>query len=164
MRHDSFDEVYRRHVSGVYAFVAYRVCDTHAAEDLVQATFERALRAWHRFDPGRASERTWLFSIARNLIIDHWRRPREELSPNVEVQMDRRGGHEDSSPEVSDALLTALATLSDRDREVVALRFGGDLSAAEIAAITDLTLSNVQQILSRSLRRLRERVDRTSLV
>ena len=52
-------------------------------------------------------------------------------------------------------LIEALTHLSDRDREVIALRFGGDLTGPEIAAVLDLSLANVQQILSRSLRKLR---------
>ena len=56
-------------------------------------------------------------------------------------------------------LATALAELAPRDREVLALRFGGDLNGPEIAAMTGLTLANVQQILSRSLRRLHKRVE-----
>ena len=53
------------------------------------------------------------------------------------------------------ALAGALGQLGEREREIVALRFGGDLSGPEIAVLTGLTLANVQQILSRSLRRLR---------
>jgi len=53
------------------------------------------------------------------------------------------------------ALAQALESLAERDREIIALRFGGDLSGPEVAALTGLTLANVQQILSRSLRRMR---------
>jgi DNA-directed RNA polymerase specialized sigma24 family protein len=52
--------------------------------------------------------------------------------------------------------------LSDRDRELVALRYGGDLTGPEIASLTGLSLANVQQILSRSLRRLRALLDQPS--
>ncbi|MGI9183632.1 MAG: RNA polymerase sigma factor [Solirubrobacteraceae bacterium] len=66
-RQSDFAHVYRDHVWRIYGFVAYRVRDRQLAEDLTQATFERALRAWGRFDPRRASESTWLMAIARNL-------------------------------------------------------------------------------------------------
>jgi RNA polymerase sigma-70 factor (ECF subfamily) len=59
--------------------------------------------------------------------------------------------HLTTSPE----LLSALTRLTERDREVLALRFGGDMSGPEIAKLLNLSLANVQQILSRSLRRLR---------
>ena len=147
--------MYNDHVWRVYGFLAYRLRDGQATEDLTQATFERALRAWSRFDPRRASERTWLLAIARNLLIDHHRRERsglldpieERLMPAVEGPEERWLG----SPE----LAAALAQLNERDREVLALRYGGDLTGAEIAELLDLTLANVQQITSRSLRKLR---------
>ena len=70
-----FDE----HVWDVYGFVAYRIGDRAEAEDVTQQTFERALRAWRRFDPSRAQPRTWLLAIARNLLVDHYRRDRSSL-------------------------------------------------------------------------------------
>lgn len=150
-----FGRVYEEHVWRVYGFLAYRLGDRDGAEDLTQATFERALRAWSRFDPRRASERTWLMAIAHNLLIDHHRRDRtvpvdvidERVLPATAGPEQRAVG----SPE----LVEALAALSDRDREVVALRFGGDLTGPEIAETLGLSLANVQQILSRSLRKLR---------
>jgi RNA polymerase sigma factor (sigma-70 family) len=150
-----FARVYSENVWRVYGFLAYRVRTREIAEDLTQLTFERALRAWSRFDPRRASESTWLLAIARNLLIDHHRRDRsrqhqpidEELLPMVEGPEQHLG----ASPE----LLEALAQLAERDREVLALRFGGDLTGPEIATMLGLSLANVQQILSRSLRKLR---------
>src|SRR5437588_3762706 len=77
-----FGRVYEENVWRVYGFLAYRLRDRHTAEDLTQATFERALRAWSRFDPRRAEESTWLLAIARNLLIDHHRRDRpDQLEP-----------------------------------------------------------------------------------
>jgi RNA polymerase sigma factor (sigma-70 family) len=150
-----FRRVYDEHVWRVYGFLAYRLRERAVAEDLTQATFERALRAWSRFDPRRASEATWLLTIARNLLIDHHRRDRSALmEPLDERAAPAVPGPEErfaSSPE----LTAALTKLSDRDREVLALRFGGDLTGPEIAALLDLSLANVQQILSRSLRKLR---------
>ena len=156
-----FERVYDENVWRVYGFLAYRVGDRATAEDLTQTTFERALRAWGRFDPRRASETTWLLAIARNALIDHLRHERSAptaafdehdlaVTPGPE---ERAGG----SPE----LLAAVMSLSERDREVLALRFGGDLSGAQIAATLDLTLANVQQILSRSLRQLRQQLDQS---
>jgi RNA polymerase sigma factor (sigma-70 family) len=163
MNHGSaaFARVYKEHVWRVYGFFAYRVESREVAEDLTQATFERALRAWSRFDPRRAPEATWLIAIARNLLIDHHRRDRSgRLEPLDEHEraLPAVTGPEDrfaTSPE----LIEALATLAERDREVIALRFGGDLSGPEIAALLHMTLANVQQVLSRSLRKLRELLD-----
>lgn len=157
-----FARVYEEHVWRVYGFLSYRVHDHAAAEDLTQLTFERALRAWGRFDPRRASELGWLLTIARNLLIDHYRRDRSgQLEPLDEYALPTVAGPEEritSSPE----LVEALGQLAERDREVLALRFGGDLTGPEIAELLGLSLANVQQIASRSLRKLRELLEAES--
>ncbi|MHB8691971.1 MAG: RNA polymerase sigma factor [Solirubrobacteraceae bacterium] len=157
--HPDFAHVYEQHVWRVYGFLAYRVRNRDLAEDLTQATFERALRAWSRFDPRRASAAPWLLTIARNVLIDDVRRDRstpvadldDRLLPAVDGPEARFAG--------SPALIQALANLPARDREVLALRFGGDLTGADIATVLGLTLANVQQIISRSLRKLRQELE-----
>ena len=143
----------------VYGFIAYRLADRHTAEDLTHVTFERALRAWSRYDRTRASERTWLLAIAHNVLVDYHRRKR----PAVVEAIDDRDLPAVAGPEErmsgSPELLDALATLSDRDREVIALRYGGDLTGPEIAQLLGLSQANVHQIISRSLRALRTRLE-----
>lgn len=150
-------------MSRVYAFFAYRLNTSHDAEDLTQQTFERALRAWDRFDPRRAAVGAWLLTIAHNLLVDHYRArgpgaahlALDALEPG---DLPRTNGTRPSiGPEPE--LARALDELPQRDREVVALRYGGELSGPEIVELTGLTLANVQQILSRSLRRLRAALD-----
>jgi RNA polymerase sigma-70 factor (ECF subfamily) len=154
-RQTDFVRVYEEHVWRVYAFLAYRLRDRQTAEDLTQATFERALRAWSRYDPRRASETTWLLAIARNLLIDHHRRDRSSRLEPIDERVAPTVPGPDERFAASPELVAALAELSDRDREVIALRFGADLTGPEIADLVGLTLANVQQILSRSLRKLR---------
>jgi RNA polymerase sigma-70 factor (ECF subfamily) len=156
--------VYDEHVWNVYGYFAYRLSSRDDAEDLTQLTFERALRAWDSFDARRATAAAWLFAIARNLLVDHYRRDRsrhEEAIGDGEVGEAILGYQE---PEerglgISPDLAAALERLAPRSREVIALRFGGDLTAREIAPLTGLSLTNVQQILSRSLRRLRTELE-----
>jgi RNA polymerase sigma-70 factor, ECF subfamily len=152
-----FAVVYDEQVGNVYGFFAYRVGNCGDAEDLTQQTFERALRAWPRYDPRRAPPGVWLMAIARNLLIDHYRADgRVQREPLEEVPEERLGSEvPDPSFGLDPELAEALAALSPRDREVIALRFGADLSGPEIAELTEYSLDNVQQILSRSLRRLR---------
>ncbi len=159
-RAPDFARVYEEHVWRVYGFLAYRVREPALAEDLTQTTFERALRAWARFDPRRGGETTGLLAIARNALLDHHRRRRHEPHPGQpRPDADDAAAATVPGPEQrlegSSGLPAALAELSDREREVLALRYGGDLSGPEIAALLGLSLANVQQILSRSLRKLR---------
>ena len=149
-------DLYESNVDSVYGFFGYRVGSRADAEDLTQQTFERALRAWQRFDPDRGSPRTWLISIARNLLIDHYRRDRSAAQEPIDDHL----SHpelvvEDDGVGLPAELAVALERLGDRERELIALRFGGELTGPEIAEVTGLSLANVQQILSRSLRRLR---------
>jgi RNA polymerase sigma-70 factor (ECF subfamily) len=151
-----FAALYEDHVWSVYGFFGYRVSSRTDAEDLTQLTFERALRAWGRFDPERASARTWLMSIANNLLIDHYRRDRSGSREPVEDHLSRRELiTEDEDAGLSPEIAAALEQLGERERELIALRFGGELTGPEIADLTGLSLANVQQILSRSLRKIR---------
>ena len=155
-----FVTAYENHVWPVYGYLAYRTTTREEAEDLTQLTFERALKAWARFDPTRASARTWLLTIARNALIDEHRRTRPEPVADVEEVRARAPalvveGPEASIPGVHPELEAALGRLQQREREVLALRYGADLTAAEIAGLLELTVANVHQISSRGLRKLR---------
>lgn len=150
-----FARVYDEHVWVVYGFLAYRLGNRDAAEDLTQTTFERALRAWSRFDPRRGSERTWLVAIARNTLIDHFRRAAHNRAEPLDERALSELALPDEDPTESPELADALAQLPDRERELLALRYGGELTGPEIAKLVGLSLANVQQINSRALRKLR---------
>jgi RNA polymerase sigma factor (sigma-70 family) len=102
--------------------------------------------------------------IARNLLIDHYRAhsagsstlPLDEIDPSALPTVNGAGADLGLEPE----LAQALAGLADREREILALRYGADMTGPEIAEMTGLTLANVQQIISRSLRRLRGGLER----
>jgi RNA polymerase sigma-70 factor (ECF subfamily) len=152
-------DVYREHVGAVYAFLGYSVAP-HVAEDLTSATFERVVRSWGSYDARKASERTWILFIARNILTDHFRRQSHRAGPSL-----------DEHPALLDRLVAAddplaqhlrlesargwLEQLGPREREVLALRYGADLTAADIAKALELSEDNVHQICSRALRRLR---------
>jgi RNA polymerase sigma factor (sigma-70 family) len=150
-----FARVYEENVRSVYGFVAYQVRDRELSEDLTEHTFERALRARSRFDPRRASESTWLLAVARSLLVDHHRRERANRNQPLDERLLPAVEGPESALCVSTELTEALARLSDREREVIALRFGGDLTGPETAEMLGVSVANVQQIVSRSLRKLR---------
>jgi len=163
MTPQDFSAVYDEHVWHVYGFFAYRLRSRADAEDLTQLTFERALRSWGRYDAAQASVGTWLMVIGRNLLVDHFRGDRTGRQQPLD-ELDREHRALVSAPDRLDLglgpdLERALAELGYRERELIALRFGADLNGPEIAALTGLSLANVQQILSRSLRRLRAILD-----
>ncbi len=161
MRDDEFERLYAEEAQGLYGYLAYRTGDRALAQDLLADVFERALRARRRYDPRKGSARTWLYAIAGNLLVDHARRQAagaravERAGPSPESELDRRI---EALPE-RDALAHALATLSDEEREAVALRFGADLTVPEMAALTGEPLTTVEGRLYRALRKLRTALD-----
>lgn len=156
------EAVYREHVSAVYGFFSYSV-GPDAAEDLTAATFERVVRSWSQFDPSRSSQRTWIFTIARNLLTDHWRwrsyRGGPSLDANPELVESIASAEDPLARALDrDAVTGWLRQLGAREREVLALRYVADLSVSEIAECLDLSVANVHQICSRSIRRLRSTI------
>jgi RNA polymerase sigma-70 factor (ECF subfamily) len=146
-------------VDAVYGFLAASVSRS-VAEDLTASTFERVVRAWGSYDPTRASERTWILSIARNLLTDHYRRQQHRAAVSTdehpELLEEGAGGEPDLQQVLSDdALRSWLAPLGEREREVIVLRYVLELSGTEVATVTGLSSANVHQIASRGLRRLR---------
>jgi len=161
MRDADFERLYEEQSQPLLAFLVYRTGDRALAEDLLADTFERALRARARFDRRRGSEKTWLYSIAVNLLRDHGRRKGAEgraleatAAGHSEVGA---GGLE--GVERRDRLQRALAVLSEEEREAVALRFGADLSAPEIARVTRQRLTTVEGRVFRALRKMRDALE-----
>lgn len=139
----------------VYAYVAYRIGDGPEAEDVTSETFERALRYRSSFDPRRGDAASWLIGIARRCIADAVLR--REL-PTDEAPETAIEGHEEGAVRRIE-LAAAVAQLDERDRELVALRFGGDLTAKQIGELLDMRTNAVEVALHRTLAKLRAILD-----
>jgi RNA polymerase sigma-70 factor (ECF subfamily) len=154
----SFAATAEEHLDDVYAYLVYLTHDRALAEDLAADTFEKALRLWKRFDPARASARTWLCQIARTTALDWFRaderrrRREERAAPNEAVH---EGG---LSPGLSPELEAALAQLTAGEREVIALRILLDLDGEEAARVLGISPTAVSTRLSRALKKLEEKV------
>jgi len=151
-----FERIYVEHRERLFGFLVYRTGDRALAEDLLGDVFERAFRARSRFDPERGSETTWLLAIAVNRLRDHQRRAQVER-----VALERVMAAEVASVDLPqdaiaerDRVVRGLEVLNQRDREIVALRFGADLSVPQIAHVTQQPLTTVEGRLFRALRRL----------
>ena len=148
------------HLDDVYGYLVYLTGDRGLAEDLASSTFERAQRMWRRFDPKRASARTWLCQIARSVALDHFRaeqrrRRREEAyAADVRDRVDDERLVDGLSPELE----TALRALSAADREVIALRVLLELDAATAARVLGISPTACTTRLNRALQRLEERM------
>jgi RNA polymerase sigma-70 factor (ECF subfamily) len=156
MRDEEFEELFEEHAPGLLAFLVYRTGDRTLAEDVLADTFERALRARRRFDPRRASRKTWLYSIALNRLRDQIRRREAESRALQRVAVPEPEDTAIADVERRDELSAALASLSPEEREAVALRYGADLTVPEIARLTGESLSTAEGRVYRGLRKLRE--------
>jgi RNA polymerase sigma factor (sigma-70 family) len=168
-REDRFERLYAEHAQPLFAFLAYRTGDRVQAEDLLADTFERALRARRRFDPRKASAKTWLYAIALNCVRDHARRRASEgralerigceeragASPSLVAVWDRRSAGELEAILEKDLIGRALSALGEEEREAISLRFGADLTVPEIAKLTGQRLTTVEGRVYRALRKLR---------
>ena len=161
MRERDFDRLYAEHAQGLFGFLAYRTGDRALAEDLLADTFERVLTARRGYDRRRGSRKTWLYAIALNLLRDHARRAGAEaraLERSLATVAAGGDGERDAFALVEDRaeLAPALATLSDDEREAIALRFGADLTVPEIAKLLGEKLTTVEGRVYRALRKLRD--------
>jgi len=144
----------------VYAYVAYRVGAGPDAEDVTSETFERALRYRGSFDPRRGDPAGWLIGIARRCIADAAMQRRETAT--AELPERPIEGDSDASLRRLD-LAAAVAQLDERDRELVALRYGGDLTARQIGELLGLKTNAVEVALHRALARLRRELSEEEL-
>ena len=160
MRRDQLDSTYRTHAPALYRFFAYRTGDPVLAEDLLADVFERALRAPNGFDPHRGDEAAWLYAIAVNRLRDHLRRSGTERRALERAAAEPRRAADagDEALATQDGLRAALATLSGDEREVIALRFGADLTCVQIARVLEEPGTTVEGRLYRALRKLRAEV------
>ena len=157
IRASDFERLFAEHAQPLFRFLLYRTQDYELSEDLVAETFERLLRTTRRFDPRRASERTWIYTIALNVLRDHARRGAAEAralerlgAPPADVGRDVL-----AAVPLRDEVLQGLATLATDEREALALRYGADLTVPEIARLLDVPLTTVESRIYRGLRKLR---------
>jgi len=159
MRDEDFDRLYADHAQPLLAFLVYRTGDRVLAEDLLADTFERVLRARRPFDRRKASAKTWLYTIALNLLRDHVRRSAAQERAIDKVVAGKRGQSDAAAFEVvqeRDALQRALEHLSSDEREAIALRYGADLTVPEIAKVTHQKVTTVEGRVYRALRKLKD--------
>ena len=138
----------------VYAYAAYRLGDGHDAEDVTSEVFERAIRYRKSFDRSKGEPLGWLLGIARRCADDALskrRRPPDE--PGLDEIAAIGSVEEDTVRRLT--LDRALAQLSERDQELIAMRYGAELTAPQIAEVMDAQTNAIEVALHRALGRLR---------
>jgi len=152
-----WDALYADQLPRIYNYFRFRVGTDADAEDLTAHTFERAWRARQRYRQDLAGFSTWLFTIAHNVAVDFLRSRRPHVSLDAAHELPTEGTPAEDAELHSDLKrLTALAVhLSEREQELIALKYGAALDNRQIARLTHLTESNVGTILHRAVQTLR---------
>jgi RNA polymerase sigma-70 factor, ECF subfamily len=163
---ERFESLYRSSRDDVYAYVCTLLRDPAAAEDVTALAFERAYRRRRTFDRRRGEERAWLFGIARNAALDELRRRRRVAAlvdePAAAEELSAEGEDGDEVTLRRTTVQAALAGLSAREREIVALKFHAGLSNAELARVLGVSESNAGTLLYRTMEKLRKACNATA--
>lgn len=156
-REEDWDALYSEQLPRVYNFFRYRVGEGPVAEDLTSITFEKAWRARHRYRRDLAAFSTWLFTIARNVAVDHFRQHRPHASLEAAAEVPGGASPEELAERRSDLerLGRLLERVSERDRELLSLKYGAGLTNRAIARMTGLSETNVGTIVHRTIAALR---------
>lgn len=158
----TFVEAYERYYTKVFAYVYNRVSNVEVTKDLVAEVFEKAYVKGHNVrEP--AAYATWLFIIAKNLVVGHYRHHKREIDGMNKMRESARLAGGPPNPE-DDALrgetvsnlMSHVRKLSQRDQELLALKFEGELTYAEISRVLKMSGVNVRVSIYRALKRLRE--------
>lgn len=154
------DELYNLYFQDIYRFLVSLSRDPYTAEDLVQETFYRAYVYLENYKSGNV--KSWLFTVARNVFIDHYRKQRREVVTEQSFftrVFDRKLAIEDQiliSEEV-DYLLKLLGEIPPEQRMAIILRDFHDFSYEEASEIMEVSLANFKVLLYRGRQRIRKR-------
>lgn len=166
MNDSVFHRLYDRYHQDVFQFLIYLVRNRQTAEDLVQEVYVRVIRAYSKFE-GKSSEKTWLFSIAKNVAIDHFRKQtvrKKRLFESFDWETMQLASS-DMLPEdivlLNDemkALLVALDHCTGDQKMVIIMRYFQELSIAETAEVLKWTEGKVKTTQHRAVKALRQRL------
>jgi len=157
---EAFIQVYELYADDIFRFIYFKVGDSEEAKDLASATF---LKAWNyiqtRSLKSNSTLRALFYTIARNLVIDHYRAKKENVSLDEAIGLEADNNESIQKIDLDSSLAKVreqLPKLKSEYREVIILRFVEELDLDEISAITGKTKANVRVISHRALRALKE--------
>lgn len=155
-----FGKLYVSYFPIIYNYIRCRIFDRTAADDLTSSTFRKTLDKISTFDPARAVFNTWILTIARNTVNDHLRTLQRRRWVSLAWLNDRASREPDPEQKLIQAeerfqLLSAVAKLSDRERDILALKYTSRLTNRSIAEMTGLNESNVGVTVHRAIKKLR---------
>lgn len=153
-----WEAIFHELLPKVFRFFAYRVGNRLVAEDLTAGTFERAWRRRTSYQHDMGAFSQWLFGIARNVAREHYRQRSDhlQLDETLPSTVGRQPENRIGRQEDYERLANLLAELPGRDQELIALKYGAEMTNREIAQVSGLSESNVGTILHRVVKKMQK--------
>ena len=155
---EAFGDLYERHLDEILRYVFYRVANRFEAEDLTETVFLKAWEALPRFESSRVNLRAWLYRIAHNVVVDHYRMRRATATlADVPLRDDHPLPEQRvQAREQNQQLALAIQSLDANLQNVIICRFINGLSHAETAHIMGMREGHVRVLQHRALKKLRQ--------
>lgn len=155
-------ELYTRHYASIFRYLYYRTGDVQTAEDLTAEVFLKMVRALPSYRPGNVPFQAWLYQIARNLAIDHYRRFRNYELVELDENMDSSDPDMDQMIDyhfTSEDLVEGLKKIEETQRDVILLRFVEGLAISETAVVLHKSIDAIKGLQRRGLQALKILLD-----
>jgi RNA polymerase sigma factor (sigma-70 family) len=160
---DTFARLYEEFMPKVFRYINFRVVDVDTAQDITENAFEKALVNFEDYSSDRAEFSTWIFSIAKNTLIDHYRSSARENSKQKEANI-QIANHDTTDldcqvieTEEMNTLKSYISQLSTQEKEIISLKFGAEMTNRKIAKMLGLSESNVGTMVYRTVCKLRDK-------
>ena len=160
-KQEVFVGLYDEFMPKVYRYIHYKINNQHLTEDLTSTVFEKALVNFDKYSSDKAAFSTWIFSIARNTLIDYYRTNKMKMQipldeaveapsrePSLQDEVEKKAEH--------DCLRGCMSRLPEDDQELIRVKFAGEFNNRQIARMLGLSESNVGVRLFRAVKKLRE--------
>lgn len=164
-----FTSIFENYYKRIFNYISYRVNCRYTAEDLTSQVFEKIMTKLDSYAHQKSPLEVWMFAIARNVVNDYYRVQKRGKWFSLDAIKELVSSKKDPEAqfivgESNDKLLQALNTLNARERHIVALKFGANLTNVQIAVLVDLSESNVGVILYRTMKKLKIQIENEGVV
>ncbi|MED4585036.1 sigma-70 family RNA polymerase sigma factor [Brevibacillus choshinensis] len=166
MPSEEFTQIYDAYYTRIYKYVCYRINIHYAAEEICSHIFEVVISKYSSFSPEKSNFEVWLFAIARNAVTNYFRsRKKKRAVFSLDSILDMvlaKPSPEDMviQGDNNRALFLAFAKLSDKERNIIAMKYAAGLKNSEIADLLGVSGSNIGVVLYRSLKKLQKELDK----
>lgn len=159
-----FDQIFETYYKRVYKYICYRINDQTMAEDLCSQVFEKVISKYKTYTPEKSSFEVWLFAIARNIVTDYHRSSKRRFHLSLDAILDMISPNPSLEEEVitkeeNEKLFLALRKLSNKERNIISMKYAAGLKNSEIAGLLGISGANVGVVLHRSLKKLHKSLE-----